>query len=279
MVQSGCRLLEVGTTNRTRIADYAAAMQPDSMLLRVHRSNFALVGFTEMPTVAGLAKLAHERGAVLLHDLGSGALDPALNETTAAQSLRDGADLVLISGDKLLGGPQAGILLGRRDLVDLCKRHPLSRALRADRMLLAALEATLRLYREGRSAELPALKAMHATAAELSQRATRLALDLQQRGIPCAVVETVGKPGGGSLPLRELPGFGVQIQAPGPTLLKSLRSESVIALLRDGKVTLDVRCVDDLPGLALAVHSAMQATGTRASEPESATLTAGETEV
>jgi L-seryl-tRNA(Ser) seleniumtransferase len=214
-----------------------------------------------------------------VHDLGSGALDPALDETTAAQSLRDGADLVLISGDKLLGGPQAGILLGRRELVDLCKRHPLSRALRADRMLLAALEATLRIYRDGRSAELPALKAMHATASDLSQRATRLALDLQQRGISCAVVETVGRPGGGSLPLRELPGFGVQIDTPGPALLKALRSESVIALLRDGKVTLDLRCVDDLPGLALAVSSAVLTAGARATEPESATLTPGETEV
>ena len=279
MTQSGCRLIEVGTTNRTRIADYAAAMQPDSMLLRVHRSNFALVGFTEMPSVAELSKLAKERKAVLLHDLGSGALDPALDEMTAAQSLREGADLVLISGDKLLGGPQAGILLGRRDLVEQCKRHPLSRALRADRMLLAALEATLRIYRDGREAELPSLKAMHATPADLRQRATRLALDLSQRGISCAVVETVGRPGGGSLPLRELPGSGVQIHAPGDALLAALRNESVIALLRDGKVTLDVRCVDDLPGLALAVASALQRAGARASDPESATLTPGETEV
>jgi L-seryl-tRNA(Ser) seleniumtransferase len=278
MSQSGCRLIEVGTTNRTRIADYTAALQPDSILLRVHRSNFALLGFTEMPTVAELSKLARERGVTLLHDLGSGALDPALNETTAKESLHDGADLVLISGDKLLGGPQAGILLGRRDLVELCKKHPLSRALRADRMLLAALEATLRIYREGRAAELPALKAIHAAPEELRQRATRLALDLQERGISSSVVETLGRPGGGSLPLRELPGYGVQLHAQGDALIASLRDESVIALLREGKVILDVRCVEDTAALALSVSLALQSQGARATEAEGATLDAGEME-
>jgi L-seryl-tRNA(Ser) seleniumtransferase len=279
MTQSGCRLIEVGTTNRTRIADYAAALQPDSLLLRVHRSNFALVGFTEMPSVSELAKLARTRKVNLLHDLGSGALDPALGEMTAAQSLRDGADLVLISGDKLLGGPQAGILLGRRELVEQCKKHPLSRALRADRMLLAALEATLRLYRDGRAAELPALRALHAAPEELQKRATLLALALQQQGIACAIIETVGRPGGGSLPLRELPGFGVRVEHLGGGLIAALRDESVIALLRDGKVTLDVRCVSDTAELALAVSRALQAAGARAGEAEGATLEAGEAEV
>src|SRR5207237_1399331 len=113
MQQSGCQLIEVGTTNRTRIADYAAALKKveKADILRVHRSNFAITGFTESPTVPELARLAREHGVRLLHDLGSGALDPALGETTAAQSLLDGADLVMISGDKLLAGPQAGILL------------------------------------------------------------------------------------------------------------------------------------------------------------------------
>jgi L-seryl-tRNA(Ser) seleniumtransferase len=276
---SGCRLIEVGTTNRTRIGDYAAALQPDSLLLRVHRSNFALVGFTEMASVSELAKLARDRSVHLLHDLGSGALDPALGEVTAAQSLRDGADLVLISGDKLLGGPQAGILLGRRELVEQCKKHPLSRALRADRMLLAALEATLRLYRDGRAGELPALQAMHATPEELRRRATKLALALQQKGAQCAVVETVGRPGGGSQPLRELPGFGVRVEGPGNALVAALRAQAVIALLRDGKVTLDVRCVTETDELATAVLRALQAAGARAVEPEGATLEAGEAEV
>jgi L-seryl-tRNA(Ser) seleniumtransferase len=277
MVQSGCRLIEVGTTNRTRLADYAAAMQPDSLLLRVHRSNFALVGFTEMPSVGELSKLAREKGTVLLHDLGSGAIDPALGDFTAAESLREGADLVLVSGDKLLGGPQAGILLGRRDLVERCKRHPLSRALRADRMLLAALETTLRLYRDGRGGELPAIRAIRASGEELRQRATRLALRLTQEGISCDVVDVVGRPGGGSLPLRELPGSGVRLLR--PMAMAALRAEGVIALLRDRLVVLDVRCVTDIEELALAVSQAGREGESRAGEAESATLEAGEAEV
>src|SRR5947209_1330423 len=210
LAQSGCRLVEVGTTNRTRLSDYAAALDglPRALLLRVHRSNFALVGFTQEATMRELSALARERSVPLLHDLGSGALElpEGLSETTAARSLADGADLVLVSGDKLLGGPQAGILLGRRDLVEACRKHPLSRALRADRMLLAALEATLRLYRSGRARELPVNEALGARAEQLSQRATRLALELSERGIACSVVESEGKVGGGSMPPARLPG-------------------------------------------------------------------------
>src|SRR5256885_1502668 len=135
LAQSGCRLVEVGTTNRTRLADYAAALDglPRALLLRVHRSNFALVGFTQEATVAELSALARERTVPLVHDLGSGALElpDGLSETTAARSLADGADLVLVSGDKLLGGPPAGILLGRPDPGAACPKHPLARALRA----------------------------------------------------------------------------------------------------------------------------------------------------
>jgi L-seryl-tRNA(Ser) seleniumtransferase len=270
LAQSGCRMIEVGTTNRTRLADYQLALEPDSLVLRVHRSNFALVGFTEQPSIAELKSL----GAIVLHDLGSGALDPSLGETTAAQSIKEGADLVLISGDKLLGGPQAGILLGKKALIEKIKKHPLSRALRADRMLLAALEATLSLYRDSRQQEIPIINMLTATPSELSQRATKLALELQQLGIACTVVETVGKVGGGSLPLRELAGYGVQLEA-DPA---ALRNEGVIALLRDGKVTLDVRCIGDTAELATAVSRAAQKAG-RAGETESATLEAGEAEV
>ena len=255
LAQSGCKLVEVGTTNRTRLADYAKALDAEPAdILRVHRSNFALVGFTEMPTVAELAALAHEHKVYLVHDLGSGALDTALGEFTAAQSLREGADLVLVSGDKLLGGPQAGILLGRKELVEKCRKHPLSRALRADRMLLAALEATLRLYRDGKSAEIPAIKAIQSPPEEQRQKATKLALELQQRGVQCSVVECEGQVGGGSLPLRKLPGAGVAVDA-DPAALRA-GDPPVIALVREGKVVLDVRCVDDLPGLAGAVARA-----------------------
>jgi L-seryl-tRNA(Ser) seleniumtransferase len=260
LAQSGCRLVEVGTTNRTRVPDYAAALEanPGAMILRVHRSNFALVGFTQTPPLPALAALAREKKALLLHDLGSGALDPGLGEATAAQSLRDGADLVLVSGDKLLGGPQAGILLGRKDLVEKCRKHPLSRALRADRMLLAALEATLRLYRDGRSAELPALRAIKASPADLRQRATRLALELQEKGIACSVVECEGRVGGGSLPQARLEGAGVALEGEAAALLDALREGDppVLALVRDGRAVLDVRCVTDTAELAEAVARA-----------------------
>ncbi len=276
MAQSGCRLVEVGTTNRTRLADYAAALEanPGALVLRVHRSNFALVGFIEMATVAELAGLAQERKVYLVHDLGSGALDPALGEATAAQSLRDGADLVLISGDKLLGGPQAGILLGRRELVEKCRKHPLSRALRADRMLLAALEATLRLYRDGRAAELPALAAIQSPPEEQRQKATRLALALQEKGVQGAVVECEGQVGGGSLPLRRLPGAGVALEGDAAALLAALRAGSppVIALVRDRRVVLDVRCVSDIGELAAAAASAAEKASVRAAGLEGAKL-------
>jgi L-seryl-tRNA(Ser) seleniumtransferase len=283
LAQSGCRLVEVGTTNRTRIADYSAALDanPGALVLRVHRSNFAVVGFTEMPTVAELAQLAHERKVYLLHDLGSGALDPALAEYTAAQSLREGADLVLVSGDKLLGGPQAGILLGRRELVEKCRKHALSRALRVDRMLLAALETTLRLYRDGRASELPALAAIHAEPGELRQRATRLALALGEKGIGTSVVETEGKVGGGSLPLRKLPGVGVALRGDAAALLAELRagSPAVVALLREDQVVLDVRCVWDVGELAEAVAAAAGRANVRAARLEGAKLEEAETEV
>ena len=275
LTQSGVRLLEVGTTNRTRLADYAQALaearaagQQPLIVLRVHRSNFALVGFTEEPSVAELATL----GVPLLHDLGSGALDPALGDTTAAQSLAQGAHLVIVSGDKLLGGPQGGLLLGARELVERCRRHPLARALRADKMLLAALEATLRVYRSGRSAEIPALAAIHASQELLHQRATRLALDLQQRGVRCAVVACEGQVGGGTLPLVRLPGAGVALEGAPGRLLAALRRADppVLAIVRDGRVTLDVRCVDDLAALAEAASAA--ASGGDADGPESATL-------
>jgi L-seryl-tRNA(Ser) seleniumtransferase len=260
LAQSGCRLIEVGTTNRTRVADYAAALasNPGAMILRVHRSNFALLGFTEAPSLAELAELARVHKVHLLHDLGSGALDPALGELTAAQSLKDGTELVMVSGDKLLGGPQAGIMLGRRELVERCRKHPLSRALRAERMLLAALEATLRLYRDGRAGELPALRDLHASPAELRQRATRLALLLQEKGIACSVVECEGRVGGGSLPLRKLESAGVAIAGDPEVLLAALRDGDppVVAVVREGRVVLDVRCVQDVEELAEGVASA-----------------------
>jgi len=272
--QSGCQLVEVGTTNRTRVADYAKALdalpaETRALILRVHRSNFALVGFTEEADIAELSALARERSIPLLHDLGSGALQLPSGlpeEMTAARSLREGTDLVLISGDKLLGGPQAGILLGRRDLVERCKVHPLSRALRADRMLIAALEGTLQVYRQGRGEELPAQAAIAATPSSLRQRASRLALLLGEGGVPCSVVENEGRVGGGSVPLSRLAGSGVAIEA-GESLLEELRrgDPPIVAILREERTVLDVRCLRDadLSLAASAVKEAWQRTAHR----------------
>jgi len=282
LARSGCRLVEVGTTNRTHLRDYEEALQglPEPRLvLRVHRSNFALIGFQAQPGLAELIRLAHERQALFVHDLGSGAVGalpdlPA--EPTAAESLKAGADVVLASGDKLLGGPQAGLLLGRRDPIERCRRHPLARALRADKMLLAALEATLELYRQGRQAELPAIAALTAPGEVLRRRATRLALLLGENGVGCRVVECEGRVGGGSMPQARLPSAGVALDAqPAPGVLAALRAGStpVLAMLRDGQVLLDVRCIgdDEVPSVAEAARAAVQ-TPLDAFRPDSDTL-------
>jgi L-seryl-tRNA(Ser) seleniumtransferase len=293
MVQSGCRLVEVGTTNRTRLADYEAALDQlgregtRSLLLRVHRSNFALLGFTEEPSLSALAGLARRHKVPLLHDLGSGAVaSPAApglpQEPTPAASLRDGADLVMFSGDKLMGGPQGGILLGTEDLIARVRSHPLSRALRADKMLLAALEATLQLYRQGRAGELPALAALSADEATLAQRATRLGLLLQERGVTASVVECEGRVGGGALPLVRLASRGVALGAhlPERALSALLREGSVaegvrpplppvLTLVRDGRVTLDVRCIPEAD-LALVADAVAEAVTMAAREPTDA---------
>src|SRR3954468_14106752 len=166
LARSGARLVEVGTTNRTRVADYERAIADETgAILRVHQSNFRVVGFTERPRLRDLARLAERRGLPLIDDLGSGALSPADSlvlgdEPTAASAVSDGADLVCFSGDKLLGGPQAGIVVGRAELVERLRRHPLQRALRPDKLTLAALEATLRLYLDPARArrQLPVLR-------------------------------------------------------------------------------------------------------------------------
>jgi L-seryl-tRNA(Ser) seleniumtransferase len=240
--RSGARLVEVGTTNRTRAADYERAIGAETaLLLRVHQSNFRVVGFTELPTVEELAGVARRHGLPLVDDLGSGVLVELPEEPSARQSLEAGADLVCFSGDKLLGGPQAGIAVGRTELIQRLRRHPLQRALRADKLTLAALEGTLGLYLEPKRAwrEVPVLRMLVEPLAAVRARAERLA-----GLVDGALEETVARVGGGALPLAELPSFACAV---GGELAAGLRAGDppVIGIVRDGRLLLDCRTLSE----------------------------------
>ena len=239
LTRSGARLHEVGTTNRTRAADYENAIGPETaVLLRVHQSNFRVVGFTEQPQLAELAELAHAHELVLVDDLGSGALVDVGDEPTARASLAAGADLVCFSGDKLLGGPQAGMIVGRADLVERLRRHPLQRALRADKLTLAALEGTLRLALDAPD-EIPVLRMLREPPGAVRARAERLAA-----AIGGEVEETVARAGGGALPLAEFPSYACAVEE---RLGERLRrgTPPVVGILRDGRLLLDCRTLTD----------------------------------
>jgi L-seryl-tRNA(Ser) seleniumtransferase len=239
LARSGARLREVGTTNRTRAADYEAAIGPDTAVaLRVHQSNFRVVGFTEQPPLEELARVAHAHGLPLVDDLGSGALVDLGDEPTARASLAAGADLVCFSGDKLLGGPQAGIVVGRGDLVEQLRRHPLQRALRADKLTLAALEGTLSLVLDA-PGEIPVLRMLREPPDIVRARAQRLA-----ELVGGEVEETVARTGGGALPLTELPSFACAVEE---ELAAPLRAGDppVVGILRDGRLLLDCRTLTD----------------------------------
>ncbi len=215
MIRAGGRLREVGTTNRTHPRDYEDAIGPETaLILRVHRSNFQILGFTADVDTPDLAALARRRGVLLMEDLGSGALlDLSLlglrREPTAGDAIRAGVDLVCFSGDKLLGGPQAGILVGRRDLLARVRRNPLARTVRIDKLCLAALGATLRLYREPERAlqEIPILRMLALTAAAIGARAEALASALRSTvpEVTLSVEDETSEVGGGALPLQALP--------------------------------------------------------------------------
>ncbi len=242
LARSGARLVEVGTTNRTRAADYERAIGAETaVLLRVHQSNFRVVGFTELPSTAELAEIASRHGLPLVDDLGSGALVPLHDEPTARDTLAAGAGLVCFSGDKLLGGPQAGIVAGRADLVERLRRHPLQRALRADKLSLAALEGTLALYLDPERAmrEVPVLRMLAEPAETVRARAERLAA-----AVGGTVEETVARVGGGALPLAELPSFACAVEE---ELAAPLRAGGppVVGIVRDGRLLLDCRTLAD----------------------------------
>ena len=259
MAVSGATLREVGTTNITRIADYERAIGPNTgLLMRVHHSNFRIRGFTESASLEELVALGRKRNLPVIDDAGSGALidfarfglpgDPVIGESLAV-----GADLVLFSGDKLLGGPQAGLIVGRKDLVQRIEQDPLMRALRLDKMTLAALEATIRLYRDEAMAvsAVPTLRMLAASVSGIRQRAEALAVRLREiPGLTVEVNDDSAFVGGGSLPDLPLPTVVLALEAAGlsdAALAERLRlgSPAVLARVRDGRVLLDLRTVFD----------------------------------
>ncbi len=270
MSKSGARLVEVGTTNRTHLDDYRRALTPETgAIVSVHRSNFALEGFVASVSAAALAPLAHASGVPLLHDFGSGLmLDLSAwgltGEPTARDAVRGGAALVMMSGDKLLGGPQAGIIVGRAAMIDALRRNPLARALRVDKLTLSALEATLMLYREPERAvrEIPALAMLTATAGSLVARAEELVTALQSRGITSAIVETEASVGGGAFPTARIPSIALALSAASASRVEARLREApvpVVGRIANGRVLLDLRGIlpDTEPLLLSAIERAL----------------------
>jgi L-seryl-tRNA(Ser) seleniumtransferase len=253
MAQSGAVLVEVGTTNRTRLSDYERAINEKSaVVLRAHRSNFAMIGFTEEPALAELAEVAHKHHLWLLDDLGSGALlDTSpfglAPEPTVQASLAAGADVVMFSGDKLLGGPQAGLIIGRKTAIDQLRQHPLARAVRADKLCLSALSATLIHYlKQEALACIPIWQMISASVDNLEQRARSWQSRLIAAGFDCDVIDTFSAVGGGSLPGESLPTRALAIRfAHADEAARQLRTSSphVIVRIEDDQVILDPRTV------------------------------------
>ena len=306
MAQSGCILREVGTTNRTHLRDYEQAIgEQTAAILKVHPSNYRVIGFTASVPTRELAVVAHQRGLILIEDLGSGVLVPTeayglAHEPTVQETVAAGADLVTFSGDKLLGGPQAGVIVGRRDLVERCRRHPLARAVRVDKLTLAALQATLQHYLDGTVEEIPVYRMLARTPEELARRAEAIKEQVErprrhkaeaqpQDGLPARwqaavrVVRTVSTVGGGSLPGEGQPSAAVAVSvyplpaavgadAAGPApfagveaLAAALRRRQppIVGRIEDGVLLLDLRAVDPAEDelLALGLAAALEEIG------------------
>jgi L-seryl-tRNA(Ser) seleniumtransferase len=253
MVQSGAKLVEVGTTNRTHLRDYANAINENTGAIMVaHHSNFKIVGFTTEPALANLAELAHAHNIPLLYDQGSGALldtsefglDP---EPTLLDGLQAGCDIVAFSGDKLLGGPQAGILCGNADLMNIIKKHPLARAVRADKMALAALSATLTLYLKGQAlAQVPVWRMISRPHEAIAAEAAEWAAQLQEQGIAAKSMAGESTVGGGSLPGTSMPTQLVAITHPDVEALAARLRENdpaVIGRVQNGRFLIDPRTI------------------------------------
>ena len=256
MAESGATLVEVGTTNKTRARDYESALDAHpgaAALLRVHQSNFVQVGFVERPSLAELGEVAKKRGLPLLEDLGGGALVDLsaaglAGEPTVGASIAAGVSAVTFSGDKALGGPQAGAIVGRASLVEAARRHPLARAVRLGRLPMVALEATLAAYLDGTAhASVPVLAMAHATPDDVRRRAERWAEALRDRGIEARVVETEAELGGGALPGRTVRSAAVRITPPhgveGFTARLRAGAPAVVGRVQEGAVLFDARSV------------------------------------
>jgi len=276
MEQSGAVLREVGTTNRTRIADYENAINEKTrLLLRVHPSNFQVTGFTEKPGVTELVELSRRSGLPLAEDLGSGCLVElsayGIVEPTARQSVEAGISLVLFSGDKLLGGPQAGIVAGKNDLIAKVRRHPLFRALRVDKLTIAALETTLNAYLRAAYDEIPTLRMLSIPAEQIARRADALVAALRPQlpagEVELEVSEGVSLAGGGSTPAQSLPTQVIRIASARHSatqlehrLRRPANGMPVIARIEDGRVILDLRTVftEQESQLAMSLATALR---------------------
>lgn len=254
--QAGVELHEIGTTNRTRLTDYASAIGPETAaILRVHPSNYRVAGFVEAASISDLAKLGKQYGRPVIDDVGSGCLYDLgsyglPDEPVVSDSLRAGADLVLFSGDKLLGGPQCGIIVGRKDLVDRLRSHPLARALRVDKLTLAALQATLEIHRSGRAFdEIPVLRQLSLMPQEIQHRAEQLLQRLQDKSASVAdfsVEKAASAPGGGALPELTIPSWAIAIAASNPNdFAHRLRmgNPPVVPRVQGDRVLIDLRTV------------------------------------
>jgi len=249
MKQSGAKLVEIGTTNKVRVADYTSALEePTALVMRAHRSNFKIVGFTEEPDFKDIVDAAHQANVPVVDDLGSGALyDTAKygfsHEPTVQESMQAGADVILFSGDKLLGGPQAGIIIGKKELLDKIKKHPLARAVRADKFCLAGLSATLTHYlKDEAEREIPIVRMMSLTLEQVKGRAEAWREELGQGN----VVEGESTVGGGSLPDESIPTFLLELHLKSAEkFLRALRKNNppIIARTENDRVLLDPRTV------------------------------------
>lgn len=273
MMQCGCVLREVGATNKTHLQDYEAAIgEGTRALLKVHTSNFRIVGFTESVPLEDMVALGRKYGLPVIQDLGSGSLVDLLplgihDEPAVQQSVRAGVDVISFSGDKLLGGPQAGIILGKRQYIEALKKHPLARAVRVDKMTLAALRETLCAYLEPEKAlaEVPTLSMLAASEAALRARAETLALRLRKAGVACQTVETQEQVGGGSVPMQLLPGWAVQVET-GALSVDGLearmrrRALPVVGRIHRERYLLDVRTLreEEFDEIARAAAEALK---------------------